>query len=237
MAPRSWCHCCAGLGLAALHECAVTAPDRRTRLRSATDQAHRRLDELVDQASFFNNRLSYARYLLATLHARSPIECALTDSGVGAMFDIWTDRCIAAALRADIADVTGAAPAEPSVSHVALSAARVIGSLYVLEGSALGGRQLAVRAHVLGMSPAFGARHFALQTAIPKSWSAFLRVLEATPLDAAEEDDCVAAALGVFAAFERAYSAAVMPPLPAPHSPPSTSPRPPPALSRPSPAS
>lgn len=216
----------------------AAGPDRRSRLRSATDDAHRRLDEIVDQAGFFDDRSSYARYLEATLRARQPLELALTDSGAETLFEVWPDRRIVAALREDIADVTGAAPAaDPTVIVSTLSAAQAIGGLYVLEGSALGGRQLAVRAHALGMSPAHGARHFARQTAIPKSWSTFLRVLEALPLDAAGEDACIAAAIEVFASFERAYTGVAMPPLRALRSPPSTSPRPPPVPSRPSPAS
>jgi heme oxygenase len=214
----------------------VAGPDRRSRLRSATDDAHRRLDEIVDQAGFFDDRPSYTSYLEATLRARQPLELALTDSGAEALFDAWPKRRIVAALREDIADVTGSAPAaDPSNVVPTLSAAQAIGSLYVLEGSALGGRQLALRAHAL--SPAFGARHFARQTAIPKSWSAFLRVLEALPLDAAQEDECITAAVAVFASFERAYAAVAMPPLRVLRSPSSTSPRPLPAPSRPSPVS
>lgn len=216
----------------------AAGPDRRSRLRSATDDAHRRLDEIVDRAGFFDDCPSYASYLKATLRARQQLELALTDSGAEALFEVWPDRRIATALRQDIADVTGGeAAADASVLVSTLSAAHVIGSLYVLEGSALGGRQLALRAHALGMSPAFGARHFARQTAIPKSWSAFLRVLEALPLDTAEEDACIEAAIAVFASFERAYAAVIMPPLRALRLPPSTSPRPLPAPSRPSLAS
>nr|WP_295661158.1 biliverdin-producing heme oxygenase [Polymorphobacter sp.] len=216
----------------------VAGPDRRSRLRSATDDSHRRLDEIVDQAGFFDDRPSYASYLEATLRARQPLELTLTDSGAEALFEAWPDRRIVAALREDIADVTGTVPAaDPIVIVSTMSPAQAIGSLYVLEGSALGGRQLALRAHAIGMSPAFGARHFAQQTATPKSWSTFLRVLEALPLDTAEEDACIAAAVAVFASFERAYSAVTMPPLRALRSLPSTSPRPLPTPSRPSPAS
>ncbi|UAJ09257.1 biliverdin-producing heme oxygenase [Glacieibacterium megasporae] len=216
----------------------MTSPDRRSRLRSATDHAHRRLDAIVNYAGFFDDCRSYAAYLDATLEAREPLERALTESGATTFFEMWPDRLIAPALRADIADVRGADPrSAPDAAGPLMSAAQTIGSLYVLEGSALGGRQLALRAYALGMGPAFGARHFARQTAIPKSWSAFLRVLEALPLDAGAENECIAAALAAFASFERAYAAVAMPPLRALRSPPPTSPRPPPALSRPSPAS
>ncbi|MGI4878510.1 MAG: hypothetical protein ACRYG4_13595, partial [Janthinobacterium lividum] len=101
----------------------MTGPDRRSRLRSATDDAHRRLDEIVNQAGFFADRPSYASYLEATLRARQPLELALTDSGAEALFEAWPDRRIVAALREDIADVTGAAPAtDPIVVAPTVSA-------------------------------------------------------------------------------------------------------------------
>jgi heme oxygenase len=184
----------------------LTLPDRRSRLRSATEDAHRHLDAVVDQAGFFRDRLSYVVYLRATLRARRPLELALHQCDAAKLFALSSDRDIAPALRADIEDVTGAVPATDFiVAGQPLSAAQALGTLYVLEGSALGARHLAPRAHSIGMSPTFGARHFARQTATPKSWSVFLRVLEAQPLDAVHEGACIEAATAAFACFARAY--------------------------------
>jgi heme oxygenase len=183
--------------------------DRRSRLRSATESAHRRLDGVVNDAGYFLDRPSYAAYLQATLRARQPVELALNECGAEKLFVPWPNRTIVSALCSDIQDVTeAAAPIE--INSIVLgkkfSPAQAIGTLYVLEGSALGARHLAPRAHSLGMSPTFGARHFAHQTAIPKTWSAFLRVLEAVSFDASQEDECVAAARAAFDRFERAYA-------------------------------
>ena len=165
--------------------------DRRSRLRSATESAHRRLDGVVEDAGYFRDRPSYTAYLRATLSARRPLELALNHCGVDKLFDRWPDRIIAPALCADIQDVTETAASTESNSVIpgeGFSMAQAIGTLYVLEGSAL------------------GARHFAQQTANPKTWSAFLRVLEAMSFDVSQEDECIAASKAAFYRFECAYA-------------------------------
>lgn len=181
--------------------------DRRSRLRSATQNAHRRLDAVVEDAGYFVDKASYAVYLEATLRARQPLERALHAYRADRLFNLWPARAIAAILYTDICDLTPGvcASGNPDVESPAFSAAQAIGTLYVLEGSALGARHLALRAQTIGMSATFGARHFAQQTAIPKSWSAFLKVLEAVAFNATEEDECVAAATAAFGCFERSY--------------------------------
>jgi heme oxygenase len=183
--------------------------DRRSRLRSATENAHRRLDGVVEDAGYFLDRPSYAAYLQATLRARQPLELALNKCRAENLFNLWPERAIAPALRTDIQDVTQSASLTQNyliVPGPAFSAAQVIGTLYVLEGSALGARHLAPRAQAIGMSATFGARHFAQQTAIPKTWSTFLRLLEAVSFDVSEEDECVEASMAAFAFFERSYT-------------------------------
>lgn len=182
--------------------------DRRSRLRSATENAHRRLDRVVDDAGYFLDRLSYATYLQATLRARQPLELALNECRAANLVNLWPTHAIAPALRIDIQDVTQAAPTQSCSAGPApaFSVAQVVGTLYVLEGSALGARQLALRAQAIGMSATYGARHFAQQATIPKTWSAFLRVLEAVSFNASEEDECIAASRAAFDHFERAYA-------------------------------
>ena len=87
--------------------------------------------------------------------------------------------------------------------------AQTLGVLYVLEGSALGARLLLRRAEALGMNSKFGARHLALQTAMPTAWPNFLSILEAASLDIAQEAECVGAAIATFTLFERAYGSAL----------------------------
>lgn len=183
---------------------------RRSRLRHATTEAHARLDALVARSGFFDDRGSYVAYLRATWRARVPVELAL-DANPAAAFAPWRGRRILSTLRRDLVDLTGSEPAAVSEAPECLldSPARIMGALYVLEGSALGAVFLVRRATALGMSPGFGARHFATQTAPPADWSRFLSVLEATPLDPDQEKECAAAASATFLRFENAYGAAM----------------------------
>ena len=158
-------------------------------------------------AGMFDDRERYAAYLGATLRAREPVEQALDRAGAEQLFAMWPDRRIAAALRADIADLTGAAAeteeAPPGVPIVNTSA-QTFGTLYVLEGSALGARLLKRQAEAIGMSSTFGARHLALQTQTPNAWKKFVELLDAADFDSEQEAECVAAAIATFAVFEAA---------------------------------
>ncbi len=183
--------------------------DRRSSLREATEGVHRKLDGIIDDAGYFLDRRSYAEYLTATLQARQPLEAALNECKAERLFNMWPDRIISPALTMDIGDVAETALVAEKDSIVlskVFSVAQAVGTLYVLEGSALGARHLAPRAHAIGMNETFGARHFARQLATPKSWSAFLQVLEAASFDSSQEDECVDASLMAFGLFERAYT-------------------------------
>jgi heme oxygenase (biliverdin-IX-beta and delta-forming) len=182
--------------------------NRRSRLRSATADAHDRLDSIVDAAGFFDDRTLYAVYLQATWRARHPIEMALTRGRAILSLTEVPYRVIAPALCADIFDITGSPPSEEAntaVMSYADTAAQALGIIYVLEGSALGARVLARRASALGMGPDFGARHLAMQMAAPGAWKTFLVMLEAVALDSQQEAACVAGAIETFARFELAY--------------------------------
>jgi heme oxygenase len=111
-------------------------------------------------------------------------------------------------LRADLATLGAAAevtalPDLPDLPRLR-SAAAVLGCLYVVEGSTLGGRELAGRldhmltpgevagrAFLLG----YGARHGAM-------WRAFCAALDTCGTDAADRADMIDAALASFSAFE-----------------------------------
>lgn len=182
--------------------------DRRSNLRIATMPAHERLDAVVNRARFFDSREGYATYLIATWQARSQAETELCASA-GEFFRLWPLHQIAWALHLDIEDVTGLGSFLPGRTEDNCrfdTVGKFLGALYVLEGSALGARVLSTRAASLGMRRDFGARHFALQTSRPMAWSNFLAVLEATPLDAVQEQDCLTAAMKMFIQFERAYT-------------------------------
>ena len=158
----------------------------------------------------FDDWERYAAYLGATLRAREPLEQALDDAGAERLFAMWPDRKIAAAIRADIADLSGEYARECSPPRLSApkSSAQMLGILYVLEGSALGARLLIRRAEAMGMSSSFGARHLALQTDTPNAWSSFVAILDAAEMDSEQEAQCAAAAIATFAVFEAAVGEA-----------------------------
>ena len=162
------------------------------------------------RAGMFDDRERYAAYLGATHRAREPLERALDQAGAEQLFAMWPRRKIAAALRADIADLSGEAVVEssPPSAPVPKTPAQMLGILYVLEGSALGARLLIRRAEAMGMSSSFGARHLASQTDTPSAWASFVAVLDAAEMDSEQEAECTAAAIATFAVFEAAVGEA-----------------------------
>ncbi|WP_417021038.1 biliverdin-producing heme oxygenase [Candidatus Phyllobacterium onerii] len=171
---------------------------------------HRQLDIAVNAAGFLGQVDLYRRYLAATWHAWQPLEVILDASDAARHYPLWPQRRLLSSLAADMADldvtvpVTAARRGKLSVWDTA----SVMGTLYVLEGSALGARILAGRLRNIGMTADFGARHIAVQTGNPKAWKSFLKILEATAMTSLEEDRCISAAQAAFNVFEFHYSRA-----------------------------
>lgn len=159
----------------------------------------------------FASRASYVRYL-ATMHGvRSTLERALDCSGAARIYPCWPSRRIAGRLADDLRDL-GVEPAPfarmDAQAVQALDEARMLGLLYVLEGSALGARLLARAADAAGYSAAFGARHLHAQTADPFAWRSLVAILDAADLDPAGEAACIRAATDAFGLFSQAHAAA-----------------------------
>jgi heme oxygenase (biliverdin-IX-beta and delta-forming) len=179
---------------------------RRTRLRVATANAHRRIDGHLAQAECFADKNGYVAFLQRTLSARQPLEDLLDRSGAARLYRAWPDRRIAGALKQDLQDLGAPILTHFAADHVAtLSPGGILGTLYVLEGSTLGARSIRRRVAGLKVSPDFGAHHLALQLAEPRAFATVLALLETAPLVPVEEENCVAAAVAAFAQFERSY--------------------------------
>lgn len=170
----------------------------RFHLRQQTAEAHARLDAAVGE---FDSRESYGRYLHALLAFREPIETAL---GRATLPDDFKPRDIAQAIRADMIDLGIDPPGDtqPAARTSLNTPSAVLGTLYVLEGSALGARLLYKRAQELGFTAGFGARHLAQQAGDRESWPKFLALLERHPSSESE-----ATARASIAAFELALDA------------------------------
>ena len=174
--------------------------DRRFALKRATDKSHARVEGIVQGAGMFATREGYRRYLDATFTMRAAYERLLDRSGAAGVWADWPGRKIAGLVAMDIADLGGAPPPVEDISKP-LSAAEMVGVLYVLEGSSLGARVLVKAAAEMGLSSEFGARHLFRQAGDRDAWRSFVAMMAAAP-DAPSHD----AANATFNAFADAYS-------------------------------
>lgn len=172
----------------------------RFALRAATSEAHERLDarfstfDLADPAG-------YGAFLLAQAGAFFPMEDALQAAGVSRVIDDWPARRRSEPLRADL-DALGLSDPESVAVPSLRSEADILGALYVLEGSRLGGAML-VRTVPDGLPRSF------LTPGNPAAWRAFVTVLDQRLSSPADLDAAAATASAVFEAFAASASNAL----------------------------
>lgn len=176
------------------------ALNRRAALRDRTAQSHAAVDTAIGP---FVSLEAYRSYLQGVEAFRTPYESALADVTWPTSFGGWRPTLIAVPLAQDLRDLAVAKPPSPALARMSHDIAALLGTLYVLEGSALGARLLYNRALALGLRDDFGARHLSRQSRDVTSWRAFLAVLEeAEPI---ELDAMVTAANATFLAAENAF--------------------------------
>ena len=165
----------------------------RSALRVATAEWHDRVDALFSQVDL-GDRAAYGRFLAAQAHAHLATEDALTRAGADAVLPDWPDRQRAARLRADLAALQ--LPLPQVVGAISFDcAAAVLGGVYVLEGSRLGGRLLR-RSVPADLPCSF------LDAADPSGWRRLLELMEHRLADEASRERAIAASRAVFALFE-----------------------------------
>lgn len=170
----------------------------RFQLRERTASRHAAVDDAVGA---FGDMAAYRRYL-AGLHAfRAPCEAAimasrLPDAGA------WAFSPLVSLIEADMADLGVPVPEQAAAVEGAATLEETAGRLYVLEGSSLGARVLAVEARALGLDEHFGARHLVEQARGGPSFRSFATWLDNAPLNA---EAVIDAALATFADAERAF--------------------------------
>ncbi|MET0307135.1 MAG: biliverdin-producing heme oxygenase [Sphingomonas sp.] len=170
-------------------------------LRDATARAHDQVDAAFGGFDLAD-RDSYRAFLKAHADVVLPLEAAL-DPVAGRIVPDWPERKRGALLREDLAFLRSAGemldvpnPQLPDLS----SDAAIAGTLYVLEGSRLGGRFLA-RQLPLGFPRAYLDAH---QRA--DAWQGLLARLDEVLGDPAALQTALAAADAAFAAFARSAS-------------------------------
>ena len=179
----------------------MTSTPRRWLLRDRTAEAHAAVDAAIGG---FGDLSTYRAYLRALAAFRAPIEQQLATLAWPDTLGDWRPNQVSAALQADMDDL-GVTPDPSAATALRLDGARLYGTLYVLEGSALGARLLYQRAQALGLSAGHGARHLALLSGAIDSWRGFLeRLEEAEPFDL---DGAVEASVVAFALARAAFVA------------------------------
>lgn len=114
----------------------------RMALRAATGPYHERVDRVFSTARL-DDRQSYGQFLLAQAGAHIAAEDALTRAGIDAIIADWPERQRKAALIADLSDLGLEVPdAADGPALELVGEAELLGALYVLEGSRLGGALL-----------------------------------------------------------------------------------------------
>jgi heme oxygenase len=111
-------------------------------------------------------------------------------------------------LAADLDALALPLPARQSRGFGLPTSGHGLGCLYVLEGSALGGRVISKRVKLtLGLGPATGGAYFhGLGRQTASHWSEFLTALNTIPANSAMGTDAEAGAITTFLAFRRAIS-------------------------------
>lgn len=202
-----------GAGAGMTPEGIAPASSARAVLRVATAATHERLHHLPVLAALAEGRISRGAYLVLLrrmLGFHAAAEAALAAAPSLAPFGIdLAERRRTGLLRADLAVLGAAAgPVAEAPFPAARSAAEAMGCLYVLEGSTLGGRQLARGLdRLLGPGPAgrafllgYGPRHGAM-------WQGFCAALERCGAKPGGLAGMIAGAEAGFAAFEAWFAA------------------------------
>lgn len=168
--------------------------DVRARLRAATNDNHRRVDEIFSGFDL-NDRDSYRRFLLAQAAAHLPLERALDAGFAERVLADWPERRRADRLRDDLAALALDEPEPEAVRPLANDAA-ALGTLYVLEGSRLGAAYLR-----RSVPPAFPQAY--LEPGSSNLWRGLIDVLERSLTSDTARQSAIDAAHAAFDAFER----------------------------------
>ncbi len=168
-------------------------------LRNATSDLHEEIDAHLS-GPFGSDSTAYVDFLRALARGIFPLEDALEEGRVERVLPDWSSRRRAKALAADLADLGADPPPWRRMAPVVGEGAQ-FGTLYVLEGSRLGGKILLRRA-LDNPDPAVrGATRYLSHGAEDDFWRSFLRRLEASSVTRHAPQQAVTAARAAFLAF------------------------------------
>jgi heme oxygenase len=168
----------------------------RAALRAATAEDHRRVDQLFSRLDLGSDA-GYRLFLTAQAAAHLPVEIALEAAGAAEWLPDWPERRRSHLLIADLAEL-GVDPPAPIPPPALVDEASIMGALYVLEGSRLGGaflkRSLAPQAPTRFLAAAQEAG----------AWRKLLAKLDESLYEPARVESACGTARQVFRRFETA---------------------------------
>lgn len=173
-------------------------------LKLATAPAHSSLECLLAKRGYFDGREQYIQYLQRFLAFQDEAERALDTALTIEAVPDWHFRRRAHLARADL-EILGAQerPFPRSSGRLPQITAReqVLGVVYVLEGSTLGGAYLLKQLAPLGITATHGGSYLASYGSDrSKMWQRFLFTLEEAHMRHARAESIASAAIATFAA-------------------------------------
>jgi heme oxygenase len=179
------------------------------RVRLRTRDVHRSLEELSIWEAAFSDRSAYTALLDGLLSLVRPADAAIAGTLVGSLPDGFSPATRSEWLESDRRSLATSLP--PLVADDALmgqiagdSPFAAAGTLYVLEGSALGGLVISKRlGEAFGIGPGDGGRYFfghGVETSA--RWRRFLTWLDSLQMDHAGAEAAASAARSAFERFQ-----------------------------------
>lgn len=165
-------------------------------LRDATRQAHDRLDRRFSALNL-SALDDYADFLRAHAAALLPVECSLERHGAPTLLPDWHDIKRGEALQSDLATLGLCSPVQEEAPDFD-NRPELLGGLYVLEGSRLGGKILHKAA-----GEGFPTR-FLASRAPAGHWRAFVGMLDEMLKSDTDRAAAQASAVRTFVCFELA---------------------------------
>ena len=180
-----------------------------SRLKSATADLHVEVESTLDLDKITKDVAAYSEVILILYLV---FDCAykeLSDIDFQPLkIDLGSIGRRRDWLAADLHALALPLPAPRSLGFELPTSGHGFGCLYVLEGSALGGRVISKRVkQTLGLGPATGGAYFhGLGRQTARHWSDFLTALNTIPANSAMGADAEAGAIATFLAFRQAIS-------------------------------
>lgn len=173
----------------------------RHELRTLTRPDHDVVDDIFSTFDLGQTD-GYRSFLIAQAGALLPVERALDLAGADDVVPDWPHRRRASLLLADLADLGEDAPLPAAPAPALGTREEILGALYVIEGSRLGGAMLERRV------PSGLPRRF-LGAADSARWRSLVALIDETVVSDLQQERAVRAArevFGMFAAAGRARS-------------------------------